>query len=46
MDKKEKIAIESRKNQIQNLIKEFCTQKLDDDYFELSEPTYNIFPSQ
>jgi len=37
MDKKEKSAIESRKNQIQNLIKEFCTQKLDDDYFELSE---------
>ena len=37
MDKKEKLTIESRKNQILNLIKEFCTQKLDDDYFELSE---------
>lgn len=37
MDKQEKLAIESRKNQILNLIKEFCTQKLDDDYFELSE---------
>ena len=37
MEKKEKSAIESRKNQILNLIKDFCTQKLDDDYFELSE---------
>ena len=37
MEKKEKSAIESRKNQILTLIKEFCTQKLDDDYFELSE---------
>ena len=41
MDKKEKSAIENRKNQIQNLIKEFCTQKLDDEYFELSERLLN-----
>ena len=41
MDKKEKSAIESRKNQILNLIKEFCTQKLDEDYFELSERLLN-----
>jgi len=41
MDKKEKSAIENRKNQILNLVKEFCTQKLDDDYFELSERLLN-----
>ena len=41
MEKKEKSAIESRKNQILNLTKEFCTQKLDDDYFELSERLLN-----
>jgi hypothetical protein len=36
MDKPEKAATESRKNQIINLIREFCTERLDDDYFELS----------
>ena len=36
MDKEEKAAIENRKNQIISLIKEFCTERLDDDYFELS----------
>ena len=36
MEKIEKSAIENRKNQILLLIKEFCTQKLDDEYFELS----------
>jgi hypothetical protein len=41
MEKKEKSVIESRKNQILNLIKEFCIQKLDDDYFELSERLLN-----
>jgi len=41
MDKKEKSAIESRKNQVLNLLMEFCTQKLDDDYFELSERLLN-----
>ncbi|MCK9420999.1 MAG: DUF6398 domain-containing protein [Bacteroidales bacterium] len=41
MEKQEKSAIESRKNQILNLIKEFCTQKLDNDYFELSERLLN-----
>ena len=41
MDIKEKSAIESRKNQILNLIKEFCIQNLDDDYFELSERLLN-----
>ncbi|MBC8180112.1 hypothetical protein H8E88_03210 [candidate division KSB1 bacterium] len=34
---KEKEAIENRKNQIIDLIKEFCSQKLDNDYFELSD---------
>ena len=33
---KEKSAIEARKAQILNLIKDFCTQKLDDEYFQLS----------
>jgi len=33
---KEKIAIENRKNQIINLIREFCSQKLDNEYLELS----------
>ncbi|MCX6233548.1 MAG: DUF6398 domain-containing protein [Bacteroidetes bacterium] len=37
MEKKDKSAIESKKNQILNLIKEFCSQKLDDEYFVLSE---------
>lgn len=41
MEKKEKLAIESRKNQILTLIKDFCKQKLDDDYFELSERLLN-----
>ncbi|MCK9401607.1 MAG: DUF6398 domain-containing protein [Bacteroidales bacterium] len=41
MEKMEKLAIESRKNQILTLIKEFCKQKLDDDYFELSERLLN-----
>ncbi len=36
MDKAEKTAIETRKNQIISLIKEFCSKRLDDDYFELS----------
>ena len=36
MDKEEKAAIENRKNQIISLIREFCTERLDDDYFELS----------
>jgi hypothetical protein len=36
MEKKEKSAIEIIKNQILNLIKNFCTQKLDDEYFQLS----------
>jgi len=37
MDKTENSAIENRKNQILSLVRDFCTQKLDDDYFELSE---------
>jgi len=41
MEQKEKSEIENRKNQILNLSKEFCTQKLDDDYFELSERLLN-----
>jgi hypothetical protein len=41
MEKKEKLVIESRKNQILALIKEFCTQKLDDEYFTLSERLLN-----
>ena len=36
MDKAEKAAIENRKNQIISLIREFCSERLDDDYFELS----------
>ncbi len=36
MDKAEKAAIENRKHQIISLIREFCTERLDDDYFELS----------
>lgn len=36
MDKVEKAAIENRKNQIISLIREFCSERLDDDYFELS----------
>ena len=34
---REKEAIENRKSQIKDLIKEFCLQKLDNDYFELSK---------
>ena len=41
MEKKEKSAIESRKNQILILLKDFCSQKLNDDYFELSERLLN-----
>jgi hypothetical protein len=41
MDKKDKSAIETRKTQILNLIKEFCTQKLDNEYFELSQRLIN-----
>jgi len=36
MEKKDKNIIEIRKNQIIELIKEFCSQKLDDEYFGLS----------
>jgi hypothetical protein len=36
MDKDEKAAIGNRKNQIISLIREFCSERLDDDYFELS----------
>jgi hypothetical protein len=46
MIKKEKSAIENRKNQILNLVKEFCTQKLDGDYFELSERLLNKLGSK
>jgi hypothetical protein len=37
MEKKDKSLIESRKNQILDLISGFCTQKLDDEYLELSD---------
>jgi len=33
---RKKSAIEIKKNQILNLIKEFCAQNLDDEYFQLS----------
>jgi len=36
MERKDKSVIENRKNQIIELIKEFCSQNLDDNYFELS----------
>ena len=36
MERKDKNIIEIRKNQIIELIKEFCSQKLDDEYFGLS----------
>ncbi len=36
MVKQEKLEIEKRKALIIELIREFCSQKLDDDYFELS----------
>lgn len=36
MDEAEKAAIDNRKNQIISLIREFCSERLDDDYFELS----------
>jgi|APCry1669189204_1035204.scaffolds.fasta_scaffold02214_1 Domain of unknown function (DUF6398) len=36
MERKNKNDIEIRKNQIIELIKDFCTQNLDDDYFGLS----------
>ncbi|MEI8202549.1 MAG: DUF6398 domain-containing protein [Bacteroidota bacterium] len=35
MTRKEKNEIESRKNQIIEALEPFCTQKLDDDYFQL-----------
>ena len=41
MNKKDKTEIERRKDQLLNLIKEFCMLKLDDDYFELSERLLN-----
>ncbi len=36
MAKQEKIEIEKRKKLIVDLVREFCSQKLDDEYFELS----------
>ena len=41
MDKKDKAAIETRKEQILELIKGFCTEKLDDEYLELSARLLN-----
>ena len=41
MNKKSKAAIETRKNQILDLVKGFCTQKLDDEYLELSARLLN-----
>jgi hypothetical protein len=41
MDKQKKAEIEIRKNQILDLIKEFCELKLDHDYLELSEQLLN-----
>ena len=41
MDKKDKAAIETRKGQILDLIKGFCTQKLDEEYLELSSQLLN-----
>jgi hypothetical protein len=37
MPKKDNTILENRKNQILSLIRDFCSQKLDDEYFELSE---------
>ena len=41
MDKQRKAEIEIRKNQILDLIKEFCNLKLDAEYLELSEQLLN-----
>ena len=41
MDKQRKAEIEIRKNQILDLIKEFCKVKLDGEYLELSERLLN-----
>ena len=41
MDKKEKSEIELRKNQILELINEFCALKLDNEYLELSKQLLN-----
>ncbi|MCK9423472.1 MAG: DUF6398 domain-containing protein [Bacteroidales bacterium] len=41
MNRNEKSEIENRKNQILDLIKEFCMLKLDDDDFELSKRLLN-----
>lgn len=41
MDKQRKAEIELRKNQILDLIKEFCELKLDHEYLELSEQLLN-----
>ena len=41
MDKQRKAEIEIRKNQILDLVKEFCKLKLDHEYLELSEQLLN-----